>query len=153
MPTGSTTFVMSHQIQMETDLEKAQWKIQVMADGQNAARKTASGNASFVNGALLSYSTDKDVSFRVKIDGIVPRMSGDKLKVLQIDEIDDSGNIVSGSMFTISQPLAGRTPAAGQTQGPLPDPILIPLSPTPTKSPGFITPVVIAAWVLPAFSG
>lgn len=83
-----------------------------MVDGQNTVLKTASGNTSFVNGVLLSYSTDTDISFRVTIDGIVPVVSGDKLRVLRMEEIDDSGNVVSGSMFTISQPLAGRTPAA-----------------------------------------
>ncbi|MDP3564186.1 MAG: hypothetical protein Q8R70_06810, partial [Methanoregula sp.] len=60
-PSGSTTFIKGHELQMQTDLANARWNIQVILDGRNAAQQGASGSAAFVNGALLSYSTNHDV--------------------------------------------------------------------------------------------
>jgi hypothetical protein len=63
-PSGATTFVRGHELQMQTGLMDARWNIQVLINGQNAAQQSASGSSAFVNGALLSYSTNNDVSTR-----------------------------------------------------------------------------------------
>jgi hypothetical protein len=53
-PSGATTFIPSHQLQMQTELVNARWNIQVLLDGLNTAQQSASGSTAFVNGALLS---------------------------------------------------------------------------------------------------
>jgi len=133
-PSGATTFISGHQLQMQTELVNAQWNIQVLVDGRNAARQSGSGATVFVNGALLSYSTNQDVSLDVTIDGIVPQTQADKVMVLQVKEIDNSGSVVPGSTILISQPLGGQP--ATPTESALPAPAIVP--PSPTKSPGFL---------------
>lgn len=136
LPTGSTTFVRGHELQMQTDLTGARWNIQVVVDGRNAAQQTGSGNAAFVSGEILSYPTSHDVSLMVTIDGTIPKAEGDQLKLLQVEEIDNSGNVVPGSATFITQPLAVPSSAPAMTS--LPVLTHIPtMSPTPTKSPGF----------------
>jgi len=108
IPSGSTTFPTGHLLQMQTDLVNAKWSIQVTLDGRSAAQQSATGNAAFVNGELLSYSTNQDVGMIVTIDGIVPQTAGDQLMVLQIEEIDNSGNVVPGSVITITRPMVGQ---------------------------------------------
>ena len=77
-PSGSTTFIKGHELQMQTDLVNARWNIQVLQNGRNAAQQSASGSAAFVNGALLSYSTNNDVSLSVTINGVVPQTQSDQ---------------------------------------------------------------------------
>lgn len=142
IPSGSTTFARGHELQMQTGLADAKWSIQVTLDGRNAAYQTASGNAAFVNGELLSYSTNHDVGMIVKIDGVVPPDATTPLMVLQIDEIDNGGNIVPGSTLTISQPVAGPVPVA--TPVPTLTPPVVPPTTAP-RAPGFFWAVALAA--------
>ena len=132
-PSGATTFIPGHQLLIQTELVNSQWNIQVLVDGRNAARQSGSGATVFVNGALLSYSTNQDVSLDVTIDGIVPQTQADKVMVLQVKEIDNSGSVVPGSMILISQPVGGQP--ATTMEPALPAPAIVP--PSPTKSPGF----------------
>ena len=69
---GAETFAPGHELQLRTNLTRAMWAIQVRVDGQNAARQEASGSLAFVNGEILSYPTDRDLSLRITIDGTVP---------------------------------------------------------------------------------
>ena len=134
-PSGATTFIPGHQLQMQTGLANARWNIQVIPDGRNAAQQSASGSTVFVNGALLSYSTNSDVSLEVTIDGVVPQTQGGQVMVLQVKEIDNSGSVVPGSVITISQPVAGQPATAVQTAFPMLMPPIVPTS--STKSVGF----------------
>lgn len=118
IPSGAMTFSGNHELQMQTDLADAQWVIQVIVDGHNAARQTASGNAAFFNGALLSYPTNHDVSFTVTINGTVPPAAGPQVLVLQVEELDNAGHVVPGSVLTITEPVAGHVPT--ETVTPLP---------------------------------
>ena len=131
---GSTTFIKGHELQMQTDLVNAQWNIQILQNGRNAAQQSASGSAAFVNGALLSYSTSNDVSLQVTINGVVPQTQSDQVMLLQVEEIDNSGNIVPGSVITLSQPVAGHLVIPVQTAFPTLTPTSVP--PSPTKSAG-----------------
>jgi hypothetical protein len=133
IPSGATTFATGHSLQMQTDLVNAKWSIQVTLDGRNAAQQSATGNAAFVNGEILSYSTDHDVGIVVTIDGTTPPTQSDQVMVLQVEEIDNSGKVVPGSVITISQPVAG-TPVP-VTSG---IPALTPqrVTPAPTQSSG-----------------
>ena len=134
-PSGSTTFIKGHELQMQTDLMNARWNIQVLQNGRNAAQQSASGSAAFVNGALLSYSTNNDVSLCVTINGVVPQTQSVQVMLLQVEEIDNTGNIVPGSVITLSQPVAGQPATPAQTAFPTLTPTLV--SPSPTKSAGF----------------
>jgi len=145
LPSGSTTFIRGHELQMQTTLVNARWNIQIVVDGQNAAQQTATGNAAFVNGALLSYPTSRDVSLIVTIDGIVPQTVGNQVVVIQVEEIDNTGNIVPGSVMTINQPVAEQATAPQVTAFPtLTAPVAM-QPPSPTKSPGFLMTACIIA--------
>jgi hypothetical protein len=150
IPSGATTFPKGHNLQMQTNLTGAQWAIQVIVDGNNAAYQTGSGTTEFVNGVILSYPTTKDVSFTVTIDGTVPASATGTVTVLRMVEIDNTGNAMPGSQSVISPPLAGTAAI------PVPvisaAPVLTPLSGIPaaaaTRSPGFEALPGIAAAAL-----
>jgi len=127
IPSGAMTFSGNHELQMQTDLANAQWVIQVIVDGHNAARQTASGSVAFLNGALLSYPTNRDVSFTVTITGTVPAAAGTQVMVLQVEELDNAGSVVPGSVLTITQPVAGQVPTeTGTTPLPTMTPVQVP---------------------------
>ncbi len=150
IPSGATTFPKGHNLQMQTNLTGAQWAIQVIVDGSNAAYQTASGSTAFVNGVILSYPTTKDVSFTVTIDGTVPASGTGSVTVLRMVEIDNTGDTVPGSESVISPSVAGTASA------PVPAitivPVLTPPPGTPaaaaTRSPGFDAMPCIAAAAL-----
>ena len=139
LPSGSTTFPRGHNLQMQTGLAGTQWTIQVIVDGNNAARQTASGSTAFMNGAILSYSTNHDVSFTVTIDGTVPVSATGTVTVVQVAEIDNTGNVVPGSQGVINRPVAGPVPAPVPAISAVPALTPSPVTPaaTVTRSPGF----------------
>ena len=129
-----------------------QWNIQVIDNGHNAAQQSASGNAAFVNGIILSYPNSHDVSLSVTIDGTVPSSASSQVTVLLVEEIDNSGNIVPGSITTVVQPVAGQTSAMVTTWIPSRTP---PISPPaiPTQAPGFaLVPGILALFLVMAFA-
>jgi hypothetical protein len=140
MIASGTSFPKNHELQMTTNLTSASWNIQVTLDGHNAATQTAAGSAAFVSGELLSYSVDHDVSFIVTIDGVVPRTNGGQVTVLQLEEIDNTGSVVPGSISTISQPVAGEPAATAGTTVPVLTPPVVTTTPV-TRSPG-LSPAV-----------
>jgi hypothetical protein len=144
-PSGSTTFIKGHELQMQTALLNARWNIQVIQNGRNAAQQSASGSAAFVNGEILSYPNSNDISLQVTIDGVVPQMESDQVMLLQVEEIDNSNSIVPGSVITLSQPLAGQPATAIQTALPTLTPPVITPFPQPTKTSGFTGIAGIAA--------
>ena len=76
---------------------------------------------------------------------MVPQTSSDQVMVLQIEEIDNSGNVVPGSVITISQPVAGPAPVATPSAVPTHTPPLVTPAPQPTKTPGFAAGAALAA--------
>ena len=139
IPSGATTFASGHEIQLQTTLANAQWDIQIIVDGVPAAHQTAQGNAAFINGALLSYQTNRDVSIVVNVAGTVPANTGSSLMVMQIQELDNNGSIVPGSVITIIQPTTVSTTTPIIPTIPVVTPIKTTLSLTssPTRAPGF----------------
>ncbi len=134
-PSGSTTFIVGHELQMQTDLMNARWNIQVLQNGRNAAQQSASGSVAFVNGEILSYPNSNDVSLQVTVDGVVPQTQSVQVMLLQVEEIDNSNNIVPGSVITLSQPVAGQPATPVQTALPTLTPTRV--QPSLTKSAGF----------------
>ena len=139
-------FSRGHSLQIQTDLTRAQWIIQVTLDGRDAARQTASGSVAFVNGALLSYSTDHDVGIVVTVDGTVPPEASGALMALQAEELDNAGNVIPVSVYAVSQPVAGpASPAATSVVPTLTPP---PVTTTvPKAAPGFAMPAVVSALI------
>ncbi|MDO9549795.1 MAG: hypothetical protein Q7J03_02365 [Methanoregula sp.] len=133
-PSGSTTFIKGHELQMQTDLVDARWNIQVILNGRNAAQQSVSGSAAFVNSEIISYPNTNEVNLQVTVDGVVPQSSG-QVMLLQVEEIDNSNTIVPGSAITLSQPVAGQPTTPVQTMLPTLTPAIVP--PTPTPSAGF----------------
>ena len=152
IPSG-TTFPRDHELQLQTQLENAKWDIQVIVDGHNAARQTASGSAAFINGMVLSYSVNHDVRFTVTINGNVPASSTGSVTVLDLVEIDNSNNIVPGSEIVISQPVAGTAVAPADTSVPARTPQMVTTSPAVTKSPGFSAAIGILSCCLAGLAG
>jgi hypothetical protein len=146
IPSGSTTFARGHSLQMQTNLTRAQWTIQVTLDGRGAARQTASGSAAFVNGEILSYSTDHDVGIVVTVDGTVPADVSGSLPVLTVNELDNAGNAVPGSVLAVSQPVAGSATPAATSVLPTLTPTLV-TTPLPKGSPGFAVPFAFTALI------
>ncbi|OPY39135.1 MAG: hypothetical protein A4E35_00369 [Methanoregula sp. PtaU1.Bin051] len=109
LPSGATTFQREHSLQMQTGLSAALWNIQVFENGIAAATQAASGDAAFVNGYLLSYGTNHDVSFVVTVKGTVPATAGPEVLLLKIMELDNSGSVVPGSVISVSRPVAMPT--------------------------------------------
>jgi len=141
---GPCTFYSGHELQMQTGLSGARWTIQVVVDGLNTTNQTARGSAAFLSGFLLSYSSYHDVSFIVSVDGTVPQAAGPQVMLLQVEEIDNSNQLVPGSVMTITLPVAGQP----ETTGPAPSPTFTP-APAPTAvptahSPGLSPPAVVA---------
>ncbi|MDD1694467.1 MAG: hypothetical protein LUQ71_07065 [Methanoregula sp.] len=146
IPSG-TTFPRDHNIQMQTGLTDAQWNIQVILDGNNAAQQSASGSAAFINGVLLSYSVNHDVSFTVTVTGKVPSSQTGTVTVLQLVEIDNTGSIVPGSEIDIVQPVTGTAALAATSVPTLTQPIVTTFPPV-TKSPGFSVAIGILGYCI-----
>lgn len=136
IPSGSTTFAKSHELQMTTGLSEARWSIQVTQNGHNAAQQSKSGDVAFVNGEILSYTTNNDIGMIVTLDGIVPAGATSPFMVIDLVELDNSGNVVPGSEIRIDQPVAGATPAVPPTV-PTHTPQLVTTQPPATATPGF----------------
>jgi hypothetical protein len=129
---------------MLTGLSGARWTIQVVVDGLNTANQTARGSAAFLGSFLISYSSYHDVSVIVSVDGTVPQAAGPQVMLLQVEEIDNTNQLVPGSVMVITQPVAGQP----ETTGPAPSPTFTP-GPVPTavqtaRSPGLSLPATVA---------
>lgn len=109
IPSGATTFAKGHTLQMQTELINATWSVQVLVNGIPAAQQSAEGSAAFVNGYLLSYSTNRDVAVAVSVDGTVPSSTGADVVLLTVQELDNQGAVVTGSTVAIRQPTAVLT--------------------------------------------
>jgi len=144
IPSG-TTFPRDHEIQMTTQLESAKWNIQVVVDGHNSAQQTASGTAAFINGMILSYSVNHDVRFTVTVTGTVPSAATGSVTVIDLIEIDNSGNTIPGSEILVSQLVAGSSTAPAVTTDPPLTPPLTTATPAVTRSPSFSAGIGIFA--------
>jgi hypothetical protein len=139
IPSGATTFEKGHSLQMQTGLDNAKWNMQVFTDGIPAAQQSAEGSALFVNGYLLSYTTNRDVAVSVIVEGIVPADPGATITLLVVQELDNSGMPVPGSLVTISQPVAAPagTPVTATVPGTKSSPKKTAPVPAPTRAGGF----------------
>ncbi len=133
LPSGDTTFTQTHTLQMQTGLSDARWDIRVIANGRPAAQQSASGTSAFVNGYLLSYPVTSDVSLVVTLNGTVPSGTASDVSVLQVTELDTSGQPVPGSSILVTASVV--SPSAVQTERPQETQSSRPASlPSPTRA-------------------
>jgi hypothetical protein len=104
IPSGAMTFASGHTLVFSTDLENAHWDVRVMVDGIQAAVILKDTDHLFVNGYILSYPTDRDVSVSIEMVGNAPPSMDDMPQtVLRIAELNNQGVIVGGSEKSIQR--------------------------------------------------
>ncbi len=145
LPSGTTTFNSGHSIQITTGLLSPVWDVQVLVNGNPAAKIPDQGNAVFINGYLLSYPENQDVSVLVRLTGTVPASSGQDIVLLQAEEIDNSGNIVPGSTRTVTEPVGQPVTTGPAATGAGGAQSARGAVPAPTRTGGFSLPAAIAA--------
>jgi hypothetical protein len=104
----------------------------------------ASGDVAFINGEILSYPTDRDVSLTISVTGGVAADATGSVKVLALEELNNTGDVVPGSVLTLNQPVAGR-PSTTPTLPPTTVTTLPMTTSSPTATPGFTLPVALSA--------
>lgn len=133
LPSGAGTFITTHTLQMQTGLNDARWSIAVVVDGRTAGQQSASGTSAFINGYLLSYPATSDVSFTVTLDGTVPSSAGTNVTILQVTELDTSGQPVPESSLAVAVPVTSpsaiQTALPQKTSSPMPS-----ATPSPTRA-------------------
>jgi hypothetical protein len=145
VPSGPTTFESSNSLQMTTGLLRPVWDVQVIVNGIPAARISNQGDAVFMNGFLLSYSTRSVVAVNIQVQGTVPSAPGTNVMLLNVVQIDSTGGVVPGSTQTVSEPIAGPAPLITIMTTPLPTEATSPPPPA-TKASGFsVVSCIIAA--------
>ena len=155
IPSGGRTFAIGHSLQMETDLLDARWSTSVIVDGYTGDRETSTGRVAFVNGFVLSYSTDHDVRIEVSVSGTVPQADSGSVILMSVRELDNGGSAVPGSILTIEEPAATPTSLPVTEASPVVPPVpgKSPVSPSPTRA-GDLLPVtgIVAAGAGGVFS-
>ncbi len=140
IPSGATTFTSSHTLVLSTGLEDARWNVVVYVNGIQGAVIPQTGNYVFVNGFLLSYPTNRDVSVKVALEGMAPIASGEtQFTVFQMQELNNENQPVGGSVQTITRNLTmPSTPVSSP-------PTTAPPTATPTTKAPMPAVLVIAA--------
>jgi len=148
---GSTTFVGSNQLQLSTQLNAAQWEVQVMVNGVPAANIPGNGNVLFINGFLLSYPTSSDVMVLVNVTGLVPGPGDPVIILVQAVQLNNAGQTIPGSMVTISEPVAAPVVSAASVTPPVIQAVTVTEPVTPaTRAPGLTALFVLFAMAFSA---
>ena len=142
IPSGGRTFAIGHSLQMETDLLDARWNTSVIVDGYTGDQEASTGRVAFINGFVLSYPTDHDVSLVISVSGTVPQTAEGGVMLMRVRELDNGGSVVPGSTVMIEEPVATPTGLPLTETSPVvtPVPVKTTASPSPTKA-GDILPV------------
>lgn len=102
IPSGAMTFASGHTLVFSTDMKNAGWDVRVMVDGIQGAVIGKNTDYVFVNGYLLSYPTDRDVSVSVHVEGAAPgNAESMPFSLLRVAELNNQGLIVGGSELNI----------------------------------------------------
>ncbi|MBP1928867.1 hypothetical protein J2741_001414 [Methanolinea mesophila] len=134
IPSGPTTFIEGYTLVLSTGLDAAQWNVVVTVNGIQAAVIPKAGNIVYVNGYLLSYPTDRDVAVEVRVEGVVPDSpGGTTLTMLQVQELNNQGQLVGGSTQTVTRTIAGPPTSPPETITTV-ETVPHTVSPTPTKA-------------------
>ncbi len=137
IPQGPTTFIEGYTFVLSTDLERAVWNVTVMVDGSPAAVIPQSDRYVFINGYLLSYPTNRDVTVSAMIEGMVPDLADrTPFRVMQAEELNNQGKSIGNTEQVIIRNVinTGNGPGgypAGDGASPV---VTVPVSPAVTKA-------------------
>lgn len=127
----------------------ARWNTVVLTDGIPADTESGQGSVMFLNGFVLSYPTNRDVTLEVTVAGTVPE-GVSSTTVILVRELDNSGTPVPGSMATVTGPVSAPVPTRVTTPAPVtapPSPSPSPLIPAPTRA-GVVPLLAVLAAIL-----
>jgi hypothetical protein len=111
IPQGPTTFIEGYTMVISTELDRASWDVAVTVDGRRAAVFQETGSMVFINGYLLSYPTSQDVAVSILVDGYSPALpAGVLFTILRVIELNNQGQLVSGSEQTVIRLTGPETP-------------------------------------------
>lgn len=98
--TNGMTFDQDDDLLFTTDLDNAVWKFEISRDGVTDPATTAGGKSARVDGWVLSYKSGVDILLTVHLEGKAPNItSSPTITGIKIQEVDSSGNVVSGREF------------------------------------------------------
>jgi hypothetical protein len=146
IPQGTTTFIVGNQLQLTTDLDLPQWDVQVMVNGRPAAVIPAKGNTVFINGFLLSYPDNNDVSVSASVTGIIPT-GVSSVNLLQVSQLNNAGQTIPGAVQTISEPVEVPVTMVPTNSTTPSSPVSTSATPAPTKASG-LNPVILIGGML-----
>jgi len=96
--TGGYTFSSDHNIQMDTELDDANWMYSIYLDGIENPSKSETGPNIRLSGWELSYPSNREVSLKVKVEGTAPVVNVSQEHILvRVRELDNRNSVVSGS--------------------------------------------------------
>ncbi|MDH7509959.1 MAG: hypothetical protein QHH04_02815 [Methanolinea sp.] len=119
IPSGASTFSESHTLSFSTGLPNARWEIVVTVDGRQGAVIHRDGRRVFLNGYLLSYPTTRDVGLVIGLRGeIPPNLPDERVILLEWEELNAGGQVVTGSVYQVSRATGPASPAGSSTPEP-----------------------------------
>ncbi|MDD1653462.1 MAG: hypothetical protein LUQ64_02835 [Methanomicrobiales archaeon] len=134
---GSSTFNENNYLEFSTQLDRptVQWKYAVGIDGVYPPASTLRGSFLNIDGWLLSYPDDRDVTVNVTVTGVVPAgVPPGQLTVFRVRELDEGDNpegtevirqvTVTGTPAETTTPPVTATVTSAATTPPSPSPAI-----------------------------
>ncbi|MGB4236183.1 MAG: hypothetical protein WBJ52_09005 [Methanoregulaceae archaeon] len=137
IPQGPTTFTESFTFVLSTDLERAGWNVVVMVDGNPAKVIPQTGKYVFINGYLLSYPTNRDVTVSATLEGMVPDLAdGTPFRIIQAEELNNQGQSIGDTEQVIIRRVinTGTGPESSPPRAEVSPVVTIPVSPGATTA-------------------
>jgi len=137
IPQGPTTFTESYTFVLSTDLERAGWNVVVMVDGNPAKVIPQTGKYVFINGYLLSYPTNRDVTVSATLEGMVPDLAdGTPFRIIQAEELNNQGQSIGDTEQVIIRRVinTGTGPESSPPRAEVSPVVTIPVSPRATTA-------------------
>lgn len=95
---GGYTFDSENTLQLSTDLDSATWSYVIIQDDIENPAVTEVGPNVNINGWVLSYPSNRDISMRVNMNGVAPAVSTSEEKVIvQVAELSSMGTVIPGT--------------------------------------------------------
>ncbi|MDK2974404.1 MAG: hypothetical protein PWP08_775 [Methanofollis sp.] len=101
---GSYTFPEDHRLALYTELSNPVWRYYIEVGGHSDQPRALKGYSPQIDGFILSYPEDTDVSVRIALSGDAPTATATQDKVLlRIRQIDDDDDVVDDSEYIIKR--------------------------------------------------
>lgn len=96
-------FPSTHELRLNTDLEKPKWSWTLILKGEENPRPAESGRMLSLSGFELSYPQGINESLRIDLKGITPKVNQTLNKTLmRIQELNEKGNVIANSTIEYS---------------------------------------------------